>query len=115
MADEKRPKVNNHRNSNNGPRPRVNETLVNPDDVDNRINWDRKQKGKRRDDDAEEADEDDALEEDVDELPRTRSKKGRRKKQRQLVFDEGSGRVIVKRRRRRGRDGYFVDDLDDGL
>lgn len=115
MADEKRPKVNTQRISPNGQRPRPDEPLFNPDDADNRINWDRKQKGRRRVDEPEAAEEDDELGAVVEEIPRTRPKKGGRKKQRQLVFDEGSGRVIVKRRRRRGRDGYFVDDQDDGL
>lgn len=68
---------------------------------ENRIDWERKQKHKRRvDGEVVEG----SVDNDTDlvtDNPDKRNKKNKKKKRRQLVFDETRGQVIVKRRRRR--------------
>ncbi len=93
------------------------EDNVTLDDRDDRIDWERKQKGKRRPVEVDESIEDDTMSR--VELPQDGSggnkRKESRKKKRHLVLDEESGRVVVQRRRRRRthRDGRDFDDIED--
>lgn len=95
---------------------RVNEEWlpsVGEDDREDRIDWDRKQRGKKT------HDLDDLLLEEVDpdvilEQPeqKKRQKKITRNKRRHLVYDEEHNRIIVKRKRKRSRAEYEDYDYD---
>lgn len=88
-----------------------------PDVREDRIDWERKQKGKRRPEDVDEKLEDDTMsgvELVVNGNGNGRKKrKDARKKKRHLVLDEKTGRMVVKRRRRPHRDGHDFNDLED--
>jgi hypothetical protein len=78
---------------------------------DDRIDWERKQKGRRVERD--ETPEDVIIAEDeIDEVlkpPKAQPSSGvGRKKKRQLVYDEEADRIVVRRKRKRQRD--FLDD-----
>lgn len=78
-----------------------------------RIEWERKQRRKRRDkrknlDDGKDVFQEEEFQNDLSPSKRKRKKMSRRKR-RLLEFDEESGRMIVKRRRKRQRN----DDYDE--
>lgn len=85
-------------------------------DDENRIDWEKKQKRKRAKDEEEviPADHDEA---DVDlnaPVERKKGKKDARKKRRQLVYDEDSGQVVVKRKyKRKSNRPPLYDQVDD--
>lgn len=93
-----------------------------PPDDENRIDWERKQKHKRsKDEDDLEETETGLIETDLVETNVShtnggkKNKKDARKKSRQLVYDEDSGRVVMKRKRKRSNrsiDLHMID-LDD--
>lgn len=93
---------------NTQPKQRSGVILV-PDLDEDRIDWERKQKGKRRGKADAELDDDTQghlyLRSDD---PAHAKKDKARKKKRQLVYDEATGRMVVKRRRRPHRDGQEV-------
>jgi len=76
-------------------------------DKEGRIDWERKQKGKRQ----ERFDVDavaDELEEQLDDaIRKSKRSKSRKNKRRQLVYDEHQERVIVKRKRRPSRQSAY--------
>jgi hypothetical protein len=77
------------------------------EDDENRIDWSRKSLRKHYEDGIETVDDDEILV-----LPRQKKEK-RSKKRRHLVMDEKSGRMIVKRLRKRSRyDEWLEDDYD---
>lgn len=103
MSDEVR---NTRRNGVDG-----NEALVLRDD---RIDWERRQKGKRRPDDVvSQLDEDTGTQVLVDEVAQAgKKRRDARKKRRHLVLDEETGRMVVKRRRRPHRDAPEFDEYE---
>lgn len=78
---------------------------------EDRIAWERKQKGKRRQKAHADLDEDAQAYLYLRERDEPRKKGKARSKKRQLVYDEATGRMIVKRRRRPHRDA--ADDLEE--
>jgi hypothetical protein len=85
-------------------------------DGDDRIDWDKKQKHKRHETHALEEVVDLPSEEDLEiaaDLPRRSNGKKPRSKRRNLVFDEETGRVIVKRHRKRRQRINYYDDWED--
>jgi hypothetical protein len=81
------------------------------DDLDHRIDWDRKQRKKRdeREDDVDDfatADEGLSL---VLVQNRHQARKSRKKKQRHLIYDEEDGRVVARRKRKRQRNHQYED------
>lgn len=105
----------NFAESNLGRRP--NGDAVPEFDDDNRIDWDRKQRSKRREDspvDLTASLIDDALDDLEDFSGKKKIRKDRRQKRRQYIYDEELGHVVVKHRRRKGRSEFsgFEDQWD---
>ncbi|PJF29814.1 MAG: hypothetical protein CUN52_06465 [Phototrophicales bacterium] len=76
-----------------------------------RIDWERKQKGKKSD--VTDEIEDDLTDEVVDAVVRPpKSKKQHKKKHRQIIYDDERDQMIVKRKRRRQADYFFADDFE---
>ncbi|HEX2620654.1 MAG TPA: hypothetical protein VHL11_10910 [Phototrophicaceae bacterium] len=87
------------------------------EDDENRIDWERKTLKKVRREDEEPIIEEVITQVDDDPLPQLeaqprRPKKDKRDKRRQLVMDEESGRVFVKRRRKRHQYDDWSDDYE---
>lgn len=81
--------------------------LIQEDD-ENRIDWNRKSLRKKREDEIE------TVDDDHDVLILVRPKKEKHsKKRRHLVMDEESGRMIVKRLRKRSRYDEWLEDNYD--
>ncbi|MEQ8673479.1 MAG: hypothetical protein RLP44_12195 [Aggregatilineales bacterium] len=81
---------------------------------ENRIDWDRKQRHKRKDDKPAPVLPvlDEPLLDDLEVSPEKKNgKKDHRKKRRQYIYDEELGQVVVKRRRRKSR--HANGDLED--
>jgi hypothetical protein len=78
---------------------------------ENRIDWNRRNVGKKKQPDEVETTPLDEEAEGVAKIKNHR-KKGKRDKRRQLVLDEELGRVVVKRRRKSNRNGEWHDDYE---
>ncbi len=79
---------------------------------EDRINWERKQKGKKSDV-SKEPDDDFIEDEVVDVVARPpKTKKQHKKKHREIIYDDERDQMIVKRKRRRQADYFYADDFE---
>ena len=79
---------------------------------EDRIDWERKQKGKKSD--VIEEPEDDLPEDEVVEavVRPPKAKKQHKKKHREIIYDDERDQMIVKRKRRRQADYFYADDFE---
>lgn len=93
------------------------EDVMSTDLREDRIDWERKQKGKRRSDELDTSLEDDTMTrvllQEKNERHNRKKRRDARKKKRHLVLDEETGRVVVQRRRRPHRNHLDFDEYDE--
>ena len=101
MAEKNRANGHNHRNGQGPADNDVPPSILNDDE--GRIDWARKQKGKKRRQDVDLVADTDEKELDLVEQSARSRKRTARKKRRELVYDEHRERVVVRRKRKRQR------------